>query len=220
MDTGQIAGLLEPFLEQPLTLPALQQISTYINLLLRWNARINLTAIRRKEEIVPRHFGESLFLARHLFPAGGTDQRLRTTDHCIRVLDIGSGAGFPGLPLKIWAPQIQLMMIESNHKKAAFLREAARALTLTDIDVITERAEIVAARPDFPRAEIVTLRAVESFEAILPVAKSLLARNGTLALLIGTSQVTRLETLSDIQWQPPITVPKSSQRVLSIGVLP
>ena len=223
MDTGQIASLLEPFLEQPLDLPALQQISTYIDLLQRWNARINLTAIRREEEIVPRHFGESLFLARHLFPARsndrGTDHRPLTTDHCIRVLDIGSGAGFPALPLKIWAPQIQLKMIESNHKKATFLREAARALTLTNVDVITERAAVVAARPDFPRAEIVTLRAVESFEAVLPTAKSLLAPNGTLALLIGSAQASRVEALADLQWQPPLPVPNSTQRVLSIGML-
>ncbi len=227
MDTGQIASLLEPFLEQPLDLPALQQISTYIDLLQRWNARINLTAIRREEEIVPRHFGESLFLARHLFPARSndrgtdklTDHRPLTTDHCIRVLDIGSGAGFPALPLKIWAPQIQLKMIESNHKKATFLREVARALTLMNVDVITERAEVVAARPDFPRTEIVTLRAVESFEAVLPTAKSLLAPNGTLALLIGSAQASRLGALAGLRWQPPLPVPNSTQRVLSIGIL-
>ena len=69
MDTARIAALLEPFLEQPLPQSQLDQISIYIDLLLRWNARINLTAIRHEEEIVTRHFGESFFLARHLFPA-------------------------------------------------------------------------------------------------------------------------------------------------------
>ena len=68
MDTARIAALLEPYLERPLSPSQLQQISLYIELLLRWNARINLTAIRNEEEIVSRHFGESLFLARHLFP--------------------------------------------------------------------------------------------------------------------------------------------------------
>ena len=68
MDTARIAALLEPFLEQSLSPIQLDQISTYIDLLLRWNARINLTAIRDPEEIVTRHFGESLFMARHLFP--------------------------------------------------------------------------------------------------------------------------------------------------------
>ncbi len=69
MDTAQISALLEPFLEQPLSPPHLDRILTYINLLQRWNARINLTAIRHEDEIVTRHFGESFFLARHLFPA-------------------------------------------------------------------------------------------------------------------------------------------------------
>jgi len=67
MDTARIAALLEPFLDQPLSPLQLDQISIYIDLLQRWNARINLTAIRHQDEIVTRHFGESLFLARHLF---------------------------------------------------------------------------------------------------------------------------------------------------------
>src|SRR5271163_1404224 len=113
MDAARIAALLEPFVETALADSQLEQISTYIDLLLRWNARINLTAIRKEEEIVTRHFGESLFLATHLFPTDpgtapeGAPSKLRLGGDC-RVLDIGSGAGFPGLPLKIWAPQIQL----------------------------------------------------------------------------------------------------------------
>src|ERR1039458_3781694 len=153
MDTARIAALLEhflePFLEQSLSESQLDQISIYIDLLQRWNARINLTAIRNEEEIVTRHFGESLFMARHLFPierpAPGAPLIAHgamsgPSFHPPRVLDIGSGAGFPALPLKIWAPTIHLTMIESNHKKAAFLREVARALTLTNVNVITDRA--------------------------------------------------------------------------------
>src|SRR6266849_3365623 len=186
MDTARIAALLQPFLEPSLPESMLDQISTYIDLLLRWNARINLTAIRHPEEIVTRHFGESFFLARHLFPVVaqdsasiqtlegapskfrlcgdvggstvnwvlGTNHQPLTTDHCTpHVLDIGSGAGFPALPLKLWAPHIHLTLTESNHKKAAFLREVARALALTNINVMTDRAEILAARPgpDFPQ---------------------------------------------------------------------
>ena len=251
MDTARIAALLEPFLEPSLPPSQLDQISTYIDLLLRWNARINLTAIRHPEEIVTRHFGESLFLARHLFPADaqdsaslqtpegapskahlgagvrgstgysvlGTDHQPLITDHCTpRVLDIGSGAGFPALPLKIWAPHIHLTLVESNHKKAAFLREVARALTLTDINVITDRAEILAARPGFPQADIVTLRAVEHFDTILPQAVTFLAPNATLAVLIGAAQIPHLATRTTLKWHPPIPVPQSHTRVLSIGV--
>ncbi len=219
MDTARIAALLEPFLEPALPLSTLDQISTYIDLLLRWNARINLTGIRRPEEIVTRHFGESFFLARHLFPKSGTDHRPLTTDHRPpRVLDIGSGAGFPALPLKLWAPHIYLTLVESNHKKAAFLSEVARALTLTNITVITDRAEALAARPDFPRTEVVTLRAVEHFNTILPQAVTLLAPHATLALLIGATQIPHLTTLSTMKWHPPIPIPQSNTRVLSIGI--
>ena len=212
MDAARIAALLEPFVETALADSQLEQISTYIDLLVRWNARINLTAIRKEDEIVTRHFGESFFLSRHVFP---TEARSSSA----RVVDIGSGAGFPGLPLKLWATKIQLTMIESNHKKAAFLREVARELTLTNVDVITDRAESIAGRDDY-RAEVVTLRAVENFETILPLAAKFLSAYGTLALLIGAAQVPALETLSEIQWREPIPVPESRARVLSIGVHP
>src|SRR5258708_10681978 len=72
MDTARIAALLQPFVEPSLPESLLDQISTYIDLLLRWNARINLTAIRHPEEIVTRHFGESFFLARNLFPTSAS----------------------------------------------------------------------------------------------------------------------------------------------------
>lgn len=243
MDTARIAALLGPFLERTLASSQLDQISTYIDLLQRWNARINLTAIRNEEEIVTRHFGESLFMARHLFPIsskrdhpersgepagvpGSTGHWIPGTDHgrpvighgTPRLLDLGSGAGFPALPLKIWAPNIHLTLIESNHKKATFLREVARALTLTNIKVLTDRAEAIAVSPDVPQADVVTLRAVEHFETILHQAVTFLAPRASLALLIGTPQLPYLACLKAIEWQPPIHVPKSHKRVLSIGV--
>jgi 16S rRNA (guanine527-N7)-methyltransferase len=234
MDTARIAALLEPFLEQSLTQSQLDQISIYIDLLKRWNARINLTAIRNEEEIVTRHFGESLFMARHLFPNVSSDSesvpglerapsRLRLDGDVrvpdLRVLDIGSGAGFPALPLKIWAPSIDLTMVESNHKKAVFLREVARLLTLTNINVIAERAEALSQRvgKDFPPFDIVTLRAVERFETILPLAATFLAPQASLAVLIGTAQAPELDVLTTLKWNHPTHVPKSLSRVLSIG---
>jgi len=241
MDTARIAALLQPFLEPSLPESLLDQISTYIDLLLRWNARINLTAIRHPEEIVTRHFGESLFLARHLFPHSSQPchpERSEGPAFCLastpgapliahsamrgppshpHVLDIGSGAGFPALPLKLWAPHIHLTLIESNHKKAAFLREVARALTLTNINVMTDRAEVVSARLG-PSADLVTLRAVERFHTILPQAVAFLAQDATLALLISAAQLPHLNTQTTMKWHPPIPVPQSHTRVLSIGV--
>jgi 16S rRNA (guanine527-N7)-methyltransferase len=237
VDTVRISALLEPFLLQPLPDGALQQISTYVDLLRRWNARINLTAVRDPDAIVTRHFGESLFLARHLFPKPSPPERsegsagvpgpdeceVRSTDHSplptahctVHVLDIGSGAGFPGLPVKIWAPAVNLTLVESNHKKAAFLREVVRTLTLTNVNVITGRAETLR----LPPVQVVTLRAVERFETILPLAARFLAPAGRLALLIGSSQAPLLSALlPHLHWLQPVPVPESKSSVLAITV--
>src|SRR5262249_15335887 len=120
MPPDTIADLLHPFLDQSLSESILYQISTYIDLLLRWNARINLTSVRTPEEIVPRHSGESLFLARHLFPAPAAATEtanigaLTAKGEPTRAIDVGSGAGFPGLPLKLWSPALTLTLVESN----------------------------------------------------------------------------------------------------------
>jgi len=195
MDAARIAELLEPFLEtvangqRPTTNDVLHQhISTYINLLLRWNSRINLTAVRDPEQIVTRHFGESLFAARVLFPRLSSVSSVPSAVTALdspRTADIGSGAGFPGIPIKLWAPQISLTLIESNHKKAAFLGEVARALRLTDVNIKNARAETLPQHS----FDLVTLRAVERFDKILPIASDLLAPGGLLALLIGSSQL-------------------------------
>lgn len=210
MDAARIAELLQPFLgsanDGQLAPHDLERISTYIDILLHWNARINLTAIRDPAEIVTRHFGESLLAARHLFPA-------RTHATRSRLADIGSGAGFPGLPIKLWAPEIALTSIESNNKKAAFLREVTRALALTDVNIENVRAETVAP----VSFEVVTLRAVERFANILPTAARLLIPGGRLALLVSSSQITVAGALPNVSWEPPIAIPKSQSRLLLIG---
>ena len=205
----------------------LQSISTYIDILIHWNSRINLTAIRNEEEIVTRHFGESLFAARHLFPkvypvspcpvvkAFDVDfPEARSPKAEARVADLGSGAGFPGIPIKIWDPDIALTLIESNQKKATFLREVARALTLTNINIQNARAETLPPST----FEVVTLRAVERLPKVLPVAANLLAPHGRLALLISTNQLeSTRSTLPNLSWSPPIPIPQSQSRLLLIG---
>ncbi|MBS1849501.1 MAG: 16S rRNA (guanine(527)-N(7))-methyltransferase RsmG [Acidobacteria bacterium] len=206
MDILRIADLLQPFLSSPLSAPQLENISTYVDLLLRWNARMNLTAVRDPEEILSRHFGESLFAAQSLFPSAQASAPLAA-------IDVGSGAGFPGLPIKIWLPQISLTLLEANHKKVAFLREVGRALTLTNINVFHGRAEAFSTP-----AELVTLRAVERFSLVLPVARRLVAPAGRLALLIGEAQVKLAEQgTADITWEEPHPLPRSNGRVLLIG---
>jgi 16S rRNA (guanine(527)-N(7))-methyltransferase RsmG len=289
VNQARIAELLRPFLvssachseergdEKPASLSAtqLQSISTYIDILLRWNARINLTAIRDPEEIITRHFGESLFAARHLFsiePDPGSAGEPRTgqtraseiaggianeitggiaggrpggraalqgrvnsremsrasapalangqppaTNDRPSVADIGSGAGFPGLPIKLWAPHISLTLIESNHKKAAFLKEVARALTLTDVNIQNARAEAITETTK-DRYDLVTLRAVERFETVLPIAAALVAPSGRLALLISSAQEPQARATSpNLNWSPPVPIPLSRSRVLMLA---
>src|SRR5204862_3537601 len=100
------------------------------------------------------------------------------------VIDIGSGAGLPGIPLKIWEPALTAKLIEANHKKATFLREVVRALDLARVEVVADRAENVSTQ-----ADLVMFRAVERFGQILAVASRLVSANGRVAILIGESQV-------------------------------
>ena len=226
MDEARIAELLEPFLNgsvanqhhggtagirnsATLSLVQLRRISMYIDLLLRWNARINLTAVREPERIVTRHFGESIFVARQLFSTA--EVGAGTGPH---VIDVGSGAGFPGLPIKIWAPDIHLTLIESSQKKATFLREVVRSLGLSDAYVFAGRAE---AFPG-PKGDVLTFRAVERFESILQIAAGLLADGGCLAILLGESQLNGVRALlPGLKWEEPARLPLSSNRAVIIG---
>jgi 16S rRNA (guanine527-N7)-methyltransferase len=223
METPRIASLLAPFLDaSSLTSAQLEQISTYIDLLIRWNSRVNLTAIRAPDQIVIRHFGESFFAARHLFPCGAdtpvhhppSSTPNPSPQASLLLLDIGSGAGFPGLPIKIWSPDTTVTLIESNNKKVAFLREAIRALGLTGIDVSAVRAEDL---PDSV-ASTVTLRAVEHFDQILPTAVRLLAPTGRLLLLISDPQLKQATHLSPtLSWSAPVAIPTSKSKILAIA---
>ncbi len=206
MDAQEISRLLAPFVPSPgLRAPQLDSISMYIDTLQRWNRKVNLTAVRNPEEIVTRHFGESLFAARHLFA--------ERADQTLRLIDVGSGPGFPGLPLKIYAPAIRLTLIESRARKAAFLREVIRAQKLADAEVFAGRAEEFAGR-----GELVTLRAVEQFARALPAAARLLAQEGRLALLIGRRQVEHAKlALRDLVWDLPLPIPQSEERVLLVA---
>jgi 16S rRNA (guanine527-N7)-methyltransferase len=236
----RIAELLLPYIGPAQDIPSGAQklvadISIYIDLLIHWNARMNLTAIRDPEQIVTRHFGESLFAALHLFPSGSVDyktskddeaqvsqvERLEGCDGTVAtrrkrttLADLGSGAGFPGIPIKLWAPDISVTLIESNQKKSVFLREVSRALTLTDINIQNARAESMTAAS----FDVVTLRAVEKFGSILPTAASLVAPKGRLAFLVGSAQVPEAKlALPKLSFDPLIPIPKTLSRCLLIG---
>ncbi len=155
--------------------------------------------------MVSRHFGESLFAARHLLASQRGED--------LRVIDVGSGAGFPGLPMKIYAPAIRLTLIESNNRKAAFLREVIRGLKMDEAEVFAGRAE------DFiGGADLVTMRAVEKFKRALAAARDLLAPRGRLALLVGAGQVEAARNAHlNLAWEAALPIPGSRERVLAVA---
>jgi 16S rRNA (guanine527-N7)-methyltransferase len=124
------------------------QLAIYLELILKWNARINLTAIRAPEEIVRRHFGESLFVGARL-------------GACETLLDFGSGAGLPGVPIQLTRPDVVVTLAESRSRKAAFLSEAVRVLGLRS-EVWGRRVEEMPAGRQF---DVVAMRAVDDMEA-------------------------------------------------------
>ncbi|HEY6413247.1 MAG TPA: 16S rRNA (guanine(527)-N(7))-methyltransferase RsmG [Edaphobacter sp.] len=150
---AQIATLLTPYLS-PVPPEILPKLSLYLDLLLKWNARTNLTAIRDPEEIVRRHFGESLFAAQHIGP-------------CNTLLDLGSGAGFPGLPIALLHPEIRVTLAESQNKKSTFLREATRTLSLQNVEIWPARAESM---PPARQFHTVAMRAVDNMAAAIAAA--------------------------------------------------
>jgi 16S rRNA (guanine527-N7)-methyltransferase len=152
LTAGEIAGLLEPYVLTPGALgvdwpEVYEQLAAYLKLILKWNARMNLTAIRELEEIVRRHFGESLFLGAHVGP-------------CTTLLDFGSGGGFPGVPVQLMRAEVQVTLAESHGRKAAFLREVVRELGLRS-EVWAGRVEEMPAERKF---DVVAMRAVEKME--------------------------------------------------------
>jgi 16S rRNA (guanine527-N7)-methyltransferase len=169
---SRIISLLAPYVGDATVPDGLYPLlSTYLDLLVKWNARTNLTAIRDPEQMVVRHFGESLFCGLQLasrLPAGAT------------VLDFGSGAGFPGLPIQLLLPDFHVTLGESQNKKASFLREAVRTLNLPHTEVWAKRVEDLPADTVF---NAVTLRAVDNMEAALTAAAPRVAPGGFLVTL-------------------------------------
>lgn len=201
----RISALLEPFgLE--LTSAQLDHLATYLGLLLRWNQRINLTAIRTPEECVTRHFGESLYLARRYELQGS-------------LLDIGSGAGFPGLALKLIFPELAVTLLEPSAKKRAFLKEVVRACGFGGVEVRGERLEEFANCFSGPSFDAATVRAVGRLERLIPLAATCLKPGGRLCLWLSREQRRQLVGPGGpLGWEPPIPVPLAREREILVGI--
>jgi 16S rRNA (guanine527-N7)-methyltransferase len=179
------------------------KIQQYMNILLAWNAKVNLTAIRNPLEILYRHFCESLYA------------RVAVPVETGRLADVGSGAGFPGLPLKILCPNLQVFLIESSIKKATFLAEVIRELGLTDARVLVNRYEELS--EEVAPLDFVCSRAVGEFGPLLEWAGSKRVAAKQVILWIGARDLQGIQQFRSWEWREPILVPHSLRRLLLVG---
>jgi 16S rRNA (guanine527-N7)-methyltransferase len=178
------------------------KIRAYIDLLARWNRKIALTTVSETAEIVKFHFGESMFAAS------------RYNLEKSRLADVGTGAGFPGLPLALVVPSLELTLIESNRKKSAFLAEVIRQLAVPNIQVFTGRMESYVSDHGF---DFITARAFGQFEELFAWAKVHLAAKGKMLLWLGELDSRTLASMPGWLWTAPDLIPGSKGRYILAG---
>lgn len=205
LEPARVAELLAPF-GVPGEPQLISQIIEYTHLLCKWGDRVNLTSIREPEEIIERHFGESLFAAYRLPILGG------------RLADVGSGAGFPGLALKLAVSGLDVHLIEPVKKKAAFLSEAIRTLGLGGAKVHAWRHQD---RPDTRELggnlDWITARALGEYDSLLEWASRNLADGGRVVLWLGLDDTSHLSKAKGWKWAEPILLPRSQGRCILMG---
>jgi 16S rRNA (guanine527-N7)-methyltransferase len=198
LDEANVRRLLEPF---GLNLGSYQigQLTAYLELLLRWNKKINLTSIRDPEDCISRHFAESLYLGRWVELKG-------------RLLDIGSGAGFPGLSLKIVFPQLSVTLLEPVGKKRAFLKEVARVCEMNSVEVRGERLEDFARANPLPVYGAATARAVGHLDELIQLTSRCLKPGGEVFLWLSHRQASAMSDIhGEIRKVRSIALPAGSQ---------
>jgi 16S rRNA (guanine527-N7)-methyltransferase len=179
------------------------KINVYIDILLRWNKKISLTTVTDPVEIVRFHFGESLFAL----------PLLRSEKS--RLADVGSGAGFPGLPLAIALPSMQVIVIDSNLKKCAFLAEVIRAVEVKNASVFQGRMESMGS--EIPSFDFIVARAFGHFEKLLTWSHNRISRAGKVLLWLGEADSRQVSSREGWSWEVPLLIPGSSRRVLMSG---
>jgi 16S rRNA (guanine527-N7)-methyltransferase len=179
------------------------QIQQYTKILWAWNEKVNLTAIRDPLEMLYRHFCESMFGA-----------ILLPVENC-RLADVGSGGGFPGLPLKIIRPDLTVFLVESNVKKATFLAEVVRELGLTDARVLVSRFEELG--EEVAPLDVVCSRALGDFARFLEWAASPQVGAKQALLWLGGRDLEEVRAQPGWLWEEPTPIPKSLQRFILLG---
>lgn len=197
----RLQALLAAAGQAPLDEETARRFEEYVSLFIRWNEHLNLSAIRDEEGVLSRHIVESIIVSNVLPPAIGT------------LLDFGSGAGLPGIPIALCRPEIAVTLAESQGKKAAFLQEAVRVLGI-GAKVHAGRAEALGASFD-----CVVLRAVDKMPKAVAAAAPLVAPAGWLALMTTGAEVARLRKAvgTEISWSGPVKLAFGDDRILALG---
>jgi 16S rRNA (guanine527-N7)-methyltransferase len=200
---NQITRELEPYGFTPDSEMS-ARIRVYVSLLLKWNKTISLTTVTEIDQILRFHFGESL-LAVPMLPVEKS-----------RLADVGSGAGFPGIPLAMARPELAVTLIEPNLKKFAFLSEVSRELELTNVTAVRSRMEdLESSESEF---DVITARALGQFQAILEWSgPKLIHRTGKLILWLGENDVSRIQQEKGWEWGTPTAIPGSERRFILSG---
>jgi 16S rRNA (guanine527-N7)-methyltransferase len=200
--SNEIENRVDPMLYSELPSHAYSQLARYVDLLERWGARMNLTAIRDREMLIRLHLGECLRCAQVL------PRTART------VLDVGSGAGLPGIPIQIVWPELSVTLAESRVRKAAFLREAIRSLDLKNANVFANRAE---ALPQNRLFDVVTVRAAERMDQAVNIAVSRLVPAGLCVVLTTERAANSVRAaVQGVEWETS-PIPGTRERILLIG---
>jgi 16S rRNA (guanine527-N7)-methyltransferase len=178
-------------------------INTYIELLLKWNKTVSLTTVTKVDQILAFHFGESLF-ALPMLPVGKS-----------RLADVGSGAGFPGIPLAMARPSLEVTLIEPNAKKFAFLNEVIRQLSLSNVGAVRGRMDDLQFSNE--RFDIITVRAVGQFDALIEWAKARITPGGRLILWVGDEDAKQILNDTRFEWSFPEQIPCTDRRFILAG---
>jgi len=202
LTTARVSRALEPYGVDP-SIELVERIKTYIELLLKWNRSVSLTTITNVDEILRFHFGESLF-ALPMLPVEKS-----------RLADVGSGAGFPGIPLAMARPSFEVTLIEPNMKKFAFLSEVIRSLDIPN--AVAFRGRMVGFQPPNERLDFVTARALGQFDDLFEWAREQLTPTGKLILWVGDEDTRKLAADSRFKWGVPERILGSDRRFVLFG---
>jgi 16S rRNA (guanine527-N7)-methyltransferase len=200
---------------RPLDARRRHQLLTYLRELQRWNRTLSLTSITDEASIIRKHFLGSLDFLHAFTPLPG-----------LPLLDVGTGAGFPGIPLKLWHPELTVDLVESSQRKQAFLQHVCRTLSLADVRCLVTRVEDLAKDQDMQaHYGVIVSRGVGGLRRWLPSALALLQSGGRLVLEKGPAALAEVKALTPMIMAhggvvtEPIPVPGESSMTRTLVVI-